>query len=234
LLIKTNIDISRGLATLDLILKKLPYASNNALTRTAKELVGVERDELKSEFQIRKQFILNRVRILKYSRPNDLWTFVGIDRNVQGGPLLLTEFEDGGEKTPAHGSELAVALTGSAVRPSFSQPESPSLLYKALKITPYSTAGGVTQFKGKRRTFVIAGIGVFQRTTSRQRGTRAKNGISSGHGRDEALVLLYSFQPRVPLHQQMHFITTAREMVPRRFGVIWREEFAREMAGRAL
>jgi hypothetical protein len=233
MLIKTEIDITRGLATLDLILKKIPYATNNALTRTAKELVQVERDELKTEFQVRKQFILNRVKIVKYSRPNDLWTRVAIDRDVQGGALLLTEFEDGGAKTPDHGSELAVGLTRSAVRPTFAQSETPSLLYKALKITPHTTSGGIVQFKGARRTFVIAGIGVFQRTTSRQRGTRAKKGVAAGNGRDEDIVLLYRFEPSVPLHKQMHFITTAREFVHRRFGVIWREEFVREMAGRA-
>lgn len=232
MLIKTSIDVSGALATLDLILKKVPYATNNALTRVAKELVDVERDELKTEFQVRKNFILSRVRITKYSRPNDLWTRVAIDRNVQGGPLLLTMFEDGGEKEPEHGSELAVPPTGSAVRPSFSQAQTPSLKYQSLKITPHTTVGGRVQFKGDKRTFVIAGIGVFQRTTSRQRSTRAKKGVSAGRGRDEDVVLLYRFEPQAPLHQRMHFIRTAHDYVARRFGVVWREEFAREMAGR--
>jgi hypothetical protein len=57
LLIKTQIDISGALALTDLILRKVPYATNNALTRTAKELVDVEKNELKVEFQVRKQFI---------------------------------------------------------------------------------------------------------------------------------------------------------------------------------
>lgn len=233
MLIKTNVDISRALSTLDLILKKFPYATNNALTRTAKELVEVERDELKTEFQVRKQFILKRVRIVKYSKVGDLWTRVAIDRDVQGGALLLTMFEDGGEKTTDRGSELAVGRTGTAVRPTFAQSETPSLLYKALKITPHTTTGGIIQFKGLRRTFVIPGIGVFQRTTSRQRATRAKKGIAAGKGDDPNVVLLYRFEPIVPLHKQMHFISTARSFVHARFQVIWVEEFVREMAGRA-
>jgi hypothetical protein len=233
MLIRTTIDISGALGTLDLILKKVPYATNNALTRTAKELVDVEREALKKEFQVRKEFILKRVRIVKYSRPDDLWTRVGIDRDVQGGPLLLTMFEDGGEKDPALGSELAVPPTGSAVRPSFSQAQAPSLLYKALHIKPHSTAGAKVQFKGDKRTFVIAGVGVFQRTTSRQRSARNKKGVGAGRGRDEDIVLLYRFEPSVPLHQRMHFIRTAQDYVRDRFGVVWREEFAREMAGRA-
>lgn len=233
MLVSTRIDVSGALETLDLVLKKYPYATNNALTRTAKELVDVERRDLEREFQVRKDFILRRVRIVKYSRPEDLWTRVAIDRDVQGGPLLLTLFEDGGEKDPALGSELAVPLTGGAVRPSFSQAQLPSLLYKALKIQPHSTAGGQIQFKGDRRTFVIGGIGVFQRTTSRQRSARAKKGVAAGKGKDEAIALLYRFEPHVPLHRQMHFVTTAQDFVPARFREIWVEEFVREMAGRA-
>lgn len=233
MLITTTIDVSGALATLDLVLKKIPYATNNALTRTAKELVDVEREELKTEFQVRKDFILRRVRITKYSRPEDLWTRVSIDQDVQGGELLLTFFEDGGEKDPEHGAELAVPPTGSAVRPSFSSPQTPSLLYKALKITPHSTVSGIVQFKGEKRTFVVPGIGVFQRTTSRTRAARLKRGIASGRGRDSALALLYRFEPSVPLPHRMHFVVTARGFVHARFPIVWREEFVRELAGRA-
>jgi hypothetical protein len=236
LLIKTTIDIDRGLAMLDLILKKVPYATNNALTRTAKELVGVEREELKGEFQIRKQFILNRVRILKYSKPNDLWTFVGIDRNVQGGPLLLTMFEDGGEKTPDHGSELAVPITGSPARPAFAQKVTPRLLYKALNMQKHVTAGGAVQYKGDQRTFVVPGIGIFQRVGTKGKARRRTH-FSEFLGQDvhdsSTIVLLYKFKTGVPLRNQMHFVKTARELVHRRYPVIWREEFVREMAGRA-
>ena len=154
MLIKTEVDTSGALALIDLILRKLPYATNNALTRTAKELVQAERDELKTEFQIRKQFILKRVQITKYSRPDELWTRVAINQNVQGGELLLTMFEEGGEKLPQFGTELAVPLTGGAARPSFAQTVRPSLLYKALNIQKHTTDLGKIQYKGDRRTFV--------------------------------------------------------------------------------
>jgi len=231
-LIKTNIDLSGALALADLILKKVPFATNNALTRTAKEVVDVERNELKTEFQIRKQFILNRVKITKYSRPESLWTIVAIDKNVQGGDLLLTMFEEGGEKLPALGSELAVPLTGSAARPSFSQTVRPSLLYKSLNMQKFTTRLGKIQYKGDRRTFVIQGVGIFQRGSNRRRGKRAKSG--SGSGRDESgATLIYSFKPGVPLRVQMHFVRTAREFVQSRFSDVWREEFVKEMGGRA-
>jgi hypothetical protein len=232
MLIKTNVDISGALALTDLILKKVPYATNNALTRTAKELVEVERNDLKTEFQIRKQFILNRVQITKYSRPDSLWTIVAINKKVQGGELLLTMFEEGGEKRPELGSELAVPLTGGAARPSFAQTVRPSLLYKALNLQKHTTALGKIQYKGDRRTFVIQGVGIFQRGSSKKRSARVKSGQSSG--RDESgATLIYSFKRGVPLRAQMHFVRTARELVQSRFSDVWREEFVKEMVGRA-
>lgn len=236
MLIKTEIDITRGLAMLDLILKKIPYATNNALTRTAKELVDVERAALEKEFQVRKQFILKRVKIVKYSRPNDLWTRVAIDRDVQGGPLLLTEFEDGGEKTPEHGSELAIPITGSPARPVFAQKVTPRLLYKALNMQKHITANGAVQYKGDRRTFVIPGVGIFQRVGTKGKA-RKRTHFSSFLGQDvhdtTTTVLLYKFSTGVPLRSRMHFVAVARAFVGSRYPVIWREEFVREMAGRA-
>jgi hypothetical protein len=231
LLIKTNVDISGALALTDLILRKVPYATNNALTRTAKELVEVEKDELNAEFQIRKQFILNRVKIIKYSRVDSLYTIVAVDKNVQGGDLLLTMFEEGGEKTPDKGSEIAVPITGEAARPTFAQTVRPSLLYKALNIQKHTTALGKIQYKGDRRTFVIAGVGIFQRESNRQRRARSKGSVS---GRNESgATMIYSFKKGVPLRAQMHFVKTARAFVSSRFSEVWREEFVKELGGRA-
>jgi len=234
MLIKTQIDVSRGLQLTDLLLKKIPYATNNALTRTGRELVDVEREELKTEFQIRKPFILNRVRITKFSRVNDLWTRVAIDSNVQGGKLLLAMFEEGGEKMPELGSELAVPITGGAARPSFSQTVRPSLLYKALHMRKSVTSAGKIQYKGDRRTFIIAGVGIFQRVSSKKRVQYIKRTKGGKYSPTRSgVVLLYKFKQGAPLKAQMHFIRTARELVMKRFNVIWREELARELAGRA-
>jgi len=232
MLMKTEIDVSRGLALADLLLRKLPYVTNNALTRTARELVELEREELESEFTIRKPFIPSRVRITKWARPGSLWTRVEIDRNVQGGKLLLTMFETGGEKIPEAGSDLAVPPTGGAVRPSMSEPMTPRLLYKRLNMQRVPTSGGRVQYKGEQRTFVIPNVGVFQRTSSRQRIARAKRGVAVPKGKDEDLMLLYRFRTGAQLKAQMHFLKTAREFVTRRFPQIWREELARELAGR--
>jgi hypothetical protein len=237
MLIKTQIDITRGLQLTDLLLKKIPYATNNALTRTAKELVDVEKTALKSEFHIRQSpsqsIVLRSVRITKYSRANDLWTRVAIDAGfAAGSKLLLTLFELGGEKTPQLGSELAIPPTGGAVRPSMAQAMAPRLLYKKLGMQRRTTSSGKVQYKGAQRTFIIPGIGVFQRISSRMRAARAKRGIAAGKGGN--IVLLYRFRTAVHLPARMHFVRTAREFVAKRFGQIWREEFARELAGRRI
>lgn len=227
-----DLDISGALALTDLILRKIPYATNNALTRTAKELVQTERDELKTEFQIRKQFILNRVQITKYSRPDDLWTRVAINQNVQGGQLLLTMFEEGGEKLPQLGSELAIAVYPGAVRPSFdANLRDSSLFYKKLNMQKHMTSLGKIQYKGDRGTFVIPGVGIFQRGGRSKRGRRSRGLIGPGQKDDSTLI--YSFKHDVPLRAQMHFVRTAREFVMERFSIVWREEFVKELAGRA-
>jgi hypothetical protein len=241
MLITTTIDVSGALSLCDTLLRKIPYAMNNALTRTAKELVEFERAALVKEFKVRKDFILRLVRITKYSTPDSLWTRVAIDRSRtgvaggstgKGGPVLLAMFEAGGTKEPERGTELADPPTGSAVRPNMDDPQTPRLMYKMLRMQKQTTSGGKIQFKGQQRTFIVAGVGVFQRTSSRVRGARAKKGIAATKGKDEDVVLLYRFSRSVPLRAQMHFVRTARDLVSRRFGVIWREEFVRELAGR--
>jgi hypothetical protein len=227
-----KLDISGAIALFDLILTKVPYATNNALTRTARELVTVERDELSREFQIRKQFILNRVQITKWSKVSSLWTEVAINKNVAGGELLLTMFEEGGEKLPDLGSEIAVPITGTAARPTFAQSNLTSLAYKKLAIEKHITELGKIQYKGAKRTFVIPGVGIFQRNQGKRRSKRAKKG--QGSGRDQSgATLIYSFKRAVPLRAQMHFVATARAFVLDRFEVVWIEEFVRELAGRA-
>lgn len=242
MLIKTSIDVSGALATCDLILKKIPYATNNALTRTAQELVELERGELVKEFHIRTDFTLKRVKIMKYSKAGSLWTYVGIDQsNVKGGDMLLTMFEEGGTKEPERGSEIAVPLTGGPARPSMDQTIRPSMLYKLLHMQPHVTSGGKTQYKGDSRTFVIPGIGIFQRTASKKRlgasmRLKRQSWVTPGGSTVQETTntaLIYSFSKGVPLRAQMHFVKTAREFVNKRFAIVWRQEFVKELAGRA-
>lgn len=211
-----DVDISKAVQVATTVLKKIPYATNSALTAVAKEIVEREREDLKARFQVRKQFILNRVRILQYSRANNLTMIIGIDANVQGGRLLLPSFEEGGTKTPAGGPELAVPITGAAARPSFGQNIPRSLLYKVLQIERKTTNSGAIQFKGKKRTFVIVGVGVFQRTGSKR----------------EDIQLLYKFEQSSPLSRRMRFRQLAIDVFGNRFKTLWNKAFIDELGPR--
>src|ERR1700730_15132408 len=132
--IKTEIDISVALKVTSQVLKKLSYATNNALTRVAKECVDEGQKEIAADFTIRKKFILTKLKILKWSTLRNLTTIIGIDAKVTGSPLLLGFFEEGGTREPTHGGEIAEALTGSPVRKSFSRPILNALKYVNLQI----------------------------------------------------------------------------------------------------
>jgi hypothetical protein len=215
-MISVDIDISKAVDMATTVLKKFPYATNTALSAVGKEIVDAERADLQVKFQVRKQFILNRVRILQYSRANNLTMIVGIDANVQGGPLLLPSFEDGGQKTPAAGPEIAIPITGEAARPSFAVNIPRSMLYKQLQIQRTTTRSGAVQWKGRKRTFVIPGVGVFQRT---------------GPGKDEA-ALIYRFQVSAPLKRWMRFREIATRVFADRFNALWNQAFIAELRPR--
>jgi hypothetical protein len=214
--LNVDIDISKAVQVASAVLKKIPYATNTALTAVGKEIVDREREDLKTRFQVRKQFILNRVRILQYSRANNLTMIVGIDSNVQGGKLLLPAFEEGGTKTPTSGPELAVPITGAAARPSFSQNIPRSLLYKVLQIERKTTSSGAIRYKGKKRTFAIEGVGVLQRTGPKRTDIK----------------LLYKFERSSPLRQRMRFRQIAIDVFGNRFKALWNQAFISELGPR--
>ena len=113
-----DVDISQVVTLTAKVIKKLPYILNDSITEIAKVVVEAEREQLARDFTIRKNFLTGRFKVLQYSRTTDLTAIVGIDSNVQGAPLLLGFFEEGGEKLPTAGPELAIPITGGAARPS--------------------------------------------------------------------------------------------------------------------
>ena len=240
MLIKTQIDVSQGLKLCDLILQKLPYATNNALARTARELVQVEKDALAKVFVERTQFVPSRVQILQWPKANALWTVVGINIKSLKRPALLTWYEQGGEKEPSAGSELAVPLTGGLARPTMEQKVTARLLYKRLAMQKHITATGKVQYKGDLRTFVIPGLGIFQRTgSSKKLGASRRLGRKLFIGKQGAelrettsTTMIYRFRTGVPLRARMQFIPTAEKFVRGRFQAIWIEEFVKELRGR--
>lgn len=205
--IKVEVDISVATRLIELVTRKLPYAINNSLTRLAKEMVAAGQQEIAKDFTVRKRFIQTRVRILQYSKVGNLTTIVGIDPRVQGSPLLLGFFEEGGEKkSAAGGSSLAVPITGTPVRPTFEDPVKNALKYSNLQIQ---------NRKGKQRTYVVAGIGIFER-------------IAPGNA-PESTVLIYKFETSAHLGKHMNMIGVMVFVVQERWAAIFAEEFEKEI-----
>ncbi|MGA3295262.1 MAG: hypothetical protein ABSE45_14940 [Candidatus Acidiferrales bacterium] len=207
------------------VLRQLPYATNAAITRTAKEAVAAAQREAGERLQIRKNFILKRIRILQYSRVGNLTAVIGVDRNVQGSPLILGFLESGqsGEKTGSGGEGVAVPLTGSPARPSFPQSVPASLRYTNLKLV---------NRKGRKSTYVVPGVGVFERLAAGGRKwDRASKRLITVDQSDT--VEIYAFKPSVPLATHVHLREAMLAVISQRFAAIFTEEFEKEIRARA-
>jgi len=207
---KFEIDSGSVVRLTQQVLRQLPYAANNAITRTAKEAVDAGQKEVAADLQLRKRFILNRIRILQYSRVGNLEAVIGVDEKVQGAPLILGFLEEGGTKEPQHGQGIAIPLTGEAARPTFPDPVKTSLRYKNLAFQ---------NNKGKKRTFIVPEVGIFER-------------VASGDSPD-ATVLIYSFKPSAPIRKEINLREVLLQVIGDRFAAIFSEEFQKEIIKRA-
>jgi hypothetical protein len=208
--IKVDIDMD-GLVKLTAnVLRQLPFATNNAITRTAKEAVVAGQKEIAADLQVRKKFILNRIKILQYSRVSNLTAIIGIDPRVQGAPLILGFLEEGGEKQASRGPDIAIPLTGEAARPTFPESVPSALRYTNLRFQ---------NRKGRKKTFLIPNVGIFQR-------------VASGDSPD-ATMLIYSFKPSAKLPQHIHLRDAMLKVIGERFSAIFSEEFTKEILKKA-
>lgn len=215
--IKVKVDVESVVKLTTAVIRQLPYATNNAITRTAKEAVDAGRQALAREVTIRKQFLLNRIKILQYSKVGNLTAIIGVDTNVQGAPLLLGFLEEGGTKTPIAGSEIAIPLTGEAARPSFPQSVPTGYRYTNLKFIGD---------QGKKRTYIVPGVGVFQRVG-------ASGPRMPGAGKLTTSIEIYSFKPSAPIPIHTHLRDAMVAVIGQRFAQIFTEEFTKEVLHKA-
>jgi hypothetical protein len=215
--IKVSVDVDQVVGMVSTVLRQLPYATNNALTRTAKEAVDAGRNALRSEVTVRKSFIVQRIKILQYSKVNNLTVVIGVDANVQGAPLLLGFLEEGGTKEPTSGSGIAIPLTGEAARPTFSQSVGTGFRYQNLQFVGN---------KGRLGTYIVPNVGIFKRL--RAAGPRRK-----GYRNPTKSILIYSFKPSAFLPIHTHIRAAMVELINARFSQIWTEEFTKEVLKRA-
>jgi len=208
--ISVDIDMENVVKLTATVLRQLPYAANNAITRTAREAVDAGRAEVAGDLTIRKKFILNRIKILQYSKVGNLTAIIGIDNTVRGAPLILSFLEEGGTKSPNLGTDIAIPLTGEAPRPSFADSVTTALRYTNLRFQ---------NLKGRKKTFIIPNVGIFQR-------------VAAGDS-PESTVLIYSFKPSAKLPQHIHVRDAFVKVIGERFSPIFTEEFTKEILKRA-
>jgi len=219
--IKLDIDVSQVVKLTQKVIRQLPYALNNAITETAKLVVAAGQFELRRDLTIRKDFLPNRFRVLQFSRVTNLTAVIGIDANVVGAPLLVGFFEEGGEKLPSLGPELAVPITGQPERPSIGENIPSNLQYQNLLIQ---------QGKGKKHTFIVPGIGVFQRIGPYGRvwnkQTKRMETVNKA-----ATQILYAFKASAPLHKRTQLIAVSKQVISDRFDEIFNRAFVKELIG---
>jgi hypothetical protein len=222
--IKVDVETESVVRLTSEVLRQLPFAANNAITRTANEAVIAAQREAGEHLQIRKNFILRRIKILSYSRTNNLTAVIGVDPNVQGSPLILGFLEAGqsGVKTGSLGEGVAVPLTGSPARPSFPQSVPTSLRYTNLHIA---------NRKGKKSTYVVPGVGVFERIGAGGRKWNRTTQKMITVDRTDT-VEIYSFKPSVPLTTHVHLRDAMLNVISQRFAAIFTEEFEKEILAR--
>lgn len=177
--------------------KKVNQAAKAALGKTVLQVQHAERIELSKEFTIRKSsFMRNRIKIFKFPKDNDLVAIIGVDGNVQGTALILSMFEDGGQRKPASGGSVAVPITGGKARSLFKKSVAPSLRINKLGL---QRKGVVSE--GAKRTVILPSKGgkhvVFQRT---------------GKGKNSVLTPLYVFNRNVRLKKRLNFVKIANDL----------------------
>jgi hypothetical protein len=187
------IDIAPIVAAMeDFQREQAPFAASRAVNDVADMAVMGERAAMQTNFTIRRPWVLNGVKVLRYSNKKD-----------EGGPYavlgiaddraFLNKFEQGGVKTP-RGANLAMPTT--AVRPSLTDIAPGNLRPRAF--------GTWQNRRGNDRTFIILtgpGAGIWQRV---------------GRGAN-AIRMLWSYKQAAMIAPLLKFEETARGVIDKWF-----------------
>lgn len=205
--------------------KNLAYSTSQALNATAKDAQTAERVLMDRTFKLRRAgFMYRLVKIFQFSNARQGIPFVemGIDQKPR---VLLGTFEGGGPREPMVGKNVAVPITGQPARPSPYSSVPARFTFQGMKFEKHTTADGKEQWKGENGTFLIPGVGVFQRTGKKQKqpGRARRHFVGTG-GRvlwDSRVVkLLYKLMApgqirRLPA--SLHFVDTVRKTAEQKF-----------------
>lgn len=190
--------------------KRLAYSVAKASNDTALDIQLAERANLDKKFTLRRAGFMYRLIKIKFASVKQGKSFAEIFIDRSKPRTLLSWFEDGGEKTPVLGKMVGVPITGSPVRPNFSDPVQVRYDFKHLNLQP---SGKGKQRKGNKRTFYLPHSkmapqgGVFMRTGPK------------------TIVQLYEMVHNPKLKERLGFKQIARQV----FGERWQGHFASAM-----
>lgn len=202
--------------------KNIAFAAVNATNETAKQIQKQAQANVRSKFTIRKSdFMMRQAAIIKpFASVTQGRAYAEIAVG-QKPRLLLADFERGASRPPFIGKNVAMPIPGSPARPSFSDPV--AMPFTSLGLHPVLSADQATQRKalkggtaaetrrmrkefthaaghgrpwiGNQRTYMIPGLGVFQRTGPKKTDT----------------VMIYKFVPTQRLIPRLGFLAMAKQ-----------------------
>lgn len=218
--IALHVNVSPLLSRMRNAQRRIAYGTVNAINNTAKKIQEVERAELRRHFAVRTQFIERQVAVIKPFASVPQGRPFAIISVGQRSRLLLSTFEAGGDRPPFKGRRVAVPITGGAARPEFTDPVPEALRFRALRIhrERRGKKGRDSRLVGELGTYVVPGVGVFQRTAD------------GSH-------LLYKFKDHVQLRPRLGFVETADRTAAQWFTEFMEREVVEAIArdrGRSL
>ncbi len=189
--------------------KQTSFALSVAINDTLKDAQKVQRSHQRRVFTVRRpQFVDRSVKIKPFATKRTLEGTMAID--PPGGQQrsdIIAKFERGGQKRPRDGRHLAVPIdvkrTKAGVVTRRNRPK--GFLFKRVG----------RSIRGERRTFIIPGVGIFQRV---------------GRRKNSRIRLLYAFKTQVRIDRRLDFITNAERVVRQMFDRNFDRAFDRAVA----
>ena len=178
---------------LERIRKQARFAMSKAINETAKDFQKSQVRRQEKTFTVRKAgFVSRSVKIKPFATKQRLEAVVSID--PPGGQRttdILSKFEQTSVKKPRDGRHLAVPVEARRTKR--------GVITKGQRPKAFQFKEVGQAVKGLKRTFIVPGVGIFQRTSKRR------------------IRLLFAFVERVRIPGVLRFQENARKVVKRRF-----------------
>jgi hypothetical protein len=184
--------------------KRLAYSMTKALNNTALAVQNAQRQNIHKKFTVRNAPFMDRLVKITFASVKGDRAYAEVYIDPTKKRVVLQLFQDGGLKEPAVGSNVAVPITGEAARPSFNQPVVTAFTFQQLHFKRSGVKRGTgTVLEGNENTFLIPGVGVFERISK------------------SATELIYAFKKPMRMDKRLDFY----EIAQKTFEATFEEEF---------